>query len=61
MRKETGEITSEAVGECMSVNDDDAKKNLGLRLLFKMGKKSPKKLVSTFQSKTNQLTEERDL
>lgn len=40
MQKETEEIATEAVGQLMSVNDDDARKNLGLRLLFKMAKKA---------------------
>lgn len=46
----------------MLVNDDDAEKSLCLKLLFKMAKKkSPEPPVSTLQSKTNQLTEKRDL
>lgn len=45
MGKETEECTTEAVGQCMSVNDDDAEKNLGLRLLFKMSKKAQKTLT----------------
>lgn len=43
MRKETEAITTKAVGQHMSVNDDDAEKNLGLRVLFKMAKKKPQK------------------
>lgn len=60
MQKETEEITTEAVGQPTSVNDDDAEKNLSLRLLFKVAKKSQKNPVSTLQSETNQLTEKRD-
>lgn len=59
MWKETEEITAEAVGQPMAVNDHNAKRNLCLRLLSKMEKKSPKPPVSTLQS--NQLTEKRDL
>lgn len=42
MQKETEETATEAVGQPMSVNDNDTKKSLGLRLLFKMAKNAPK-------------------
>lgn len=44
MQKETEEITTEAVGQPTSVNDDDDEKNLSLRLLFKVEKKAKKTL-----------------
>lgn len=41
MQKETEEITTQAVGQPTSVNDDDAEKNLSLTS-FQSGKKSQK-------------------
>lgn len=41
MWKETEEVTTEAVGQPMAVNDHNAKRNLCLTLLSKMAKKVP--------------------
>lgn len=59
MWKETEEITAEAVGQPMAVNEHNAKRNLCLRFLSKLEKKSTPKPLSVLSRLISLLKRER--